>query len=48
MSNAAEPTIDGTADSYGISYLVFITETDCVYCAVRAGFLNVTHVALSV
>jgi hypothetical protein len=26
---------------YSINWLVFITETECVYCAVRAGFLNI-------
>jgi hypothetical protein len=26
---------------YSINWLVFITETECVYCAVRTGFLNV-------
>ena len=26
---------------YSIDWLVFITETECVYCAVRTGYLNV-------
>ena len=26
---------------YSINWLVFITETECVYCAVRTGYLNV-------
>jgi hypothetical protein len=29
---------------YSINWLVFITETECVYCAVRAGYLNVIQV----
>jgi hypothetical protein len=29
---------------YSINWLVFITETACVYCAVRTGSLNVTQV----
>ena len=29
---------------YNISWLVFITETECVYCAVRTGCLNTIHV----
>ena len=29
---------------YSIDWLVFITETECVYCAVRTGYLNVTWV----
>jgi len=33
---------------YNINWLVFITETECVYCAVRAGSLNVPHVIVSV
>ena len=28
---------------YSINWLVFITETDCVYCAVRTGSLNIAH-----
>ena len=32
---------------YGIKWLVFITETECVYCAVRAGPLNTTQVNIS-
>ena len=28
---------------YNINWLVFITETECVYCAVRAGYLNVIN-----
>jgi len=33
--------------SYGINWLVFITETECVYCAVRTGYVNVIRVNLS-
>jgi len=29
---------------YNINWLVFVTETVCVYCAVRTGYLNVTWV----
>jgi len=29
---------------YSINWLGFITETECVYCAVRTGSLNVTQV----
>ena len=29
---------------YSINWLVFITETECVYCAVRAGSLYIMHV----
>jgi hypothetical protein len=29
---------------YSINWLVFITETGCVYCAVRAGHLTTTHI----
>ena len=32
---------------YNINWLVFITETECVYCAVRTGCLNVIQVDLS-
>jgi len=28
---------------YNINWLVFITETECVYCAVRSGYLNITE-----
>ena len=28
---------------YSINWLVCITETECVYCAVRAKFLNKTY-----
>jgi len=28
---------------YNINWLVFITETECVYCAVRNGYLNKIH-----
>ena len=31
---------------YNINRLVFITETDCVYCAVRTGYLNMIEVIL--
>jgi hypothetical protein len=33
---------------YSINWLVFITETECVYCPVRAGSLNVTEANLKV
>ena len=33
---------------YSINWLVFITETECVYCAVRTGSLNVIQVNISV
>jgi hypothetical protein len=33
---------------YSINWLVFITETECVYRVVRAGFLNVIQVAPTV
>ena len=29
---------------YSIDWLVFITETECVYCAVRTGYLNVNKI----
>ena len=29
---------------YSINWLVFVTETECVYCAVRTGYLNVIQV----
>ena len=32
---------------YNIKRLVFITETECVYCAVRTEHLNVIQVSLS-
>jgi len=32
---------------YSINWLVFITETVCVYCAVRTGYLNIIRVNLS-
>ena len=32
---------------YSVNWLVFITETECVYCAVRTGFLNIIHINLS-
>jgi hypothetical protein len=31
---------------YSINWLVFITETECVYCALRTGSLNVIQVNL--
>ena len=31
---------------YNINWLVFITETECVYCAVRTGYLNTLQVNL--
>ena len=33
---------------YNINWLVFITKTDCVYCAVRTGALYTIHVLLVV
>jgi hypothetical protein len=33
---------------YSINWLVFITETECVYCAVRTGYLNATFYPHSV
>ena len=36
---------NGTAlPLYSINWLVFVTESECVYCAVRAGYLNVIQV----
>jgi len=32
---------------YSIDWLVFITETQCVYCAVRAGYLYIMQVKYS-
>jgi len=32
---------------YNLNLLVFITETECVYCAVRTGFPHMKHVILS-
>jgi len=32
---------------YSINWLVFITETECVYCAVRTGYLNVIQANLT-
>jgi len=32
---------------YNINWLVFMTETECVYCAVRTGYLNITEVKLT-
>jgi len=32
---------------YSINWLVSITETECVYCAVRTGYLNTFHVHLT-
>jgi hypothetical protein len=29
---------------YTVNRLVFITETECVYCAVRTGYLNVVQI----
>jgi hypothetical protein len=31
---------------YNINWLVFITETECVYCAARTGSLNVIYIIL--
>ena len=33
-----------TISLYSINWLVFTTETECVYCAVRTGCLNTTRV----
>jgi len=33
---------------YSINWLVFITETECVYCAVRTGYLNIIWVLCSI
>ena len=33
---------------YNINWLVFITETECVYCAVRTGYLNIIRISLVV
>jgi len=33
---------------YNIKWLVFITETGCVYCAVRTGYLNLIHVKFGI
>ena len=32
---------------YNVHWLVFITQTQCVYCAVRTGSLTVIHVSIS-
>ena len=32
---------------YNINWLVFITETQCVYCAVRTGYLYIIQVSFS-
>jgi hypothetical protein len=32
---------------YNINWLVFIIETECVYCAVRTGYLNIFQVKLN-
>ena len=32
---------------YDINWLVFITETQCVYCAVRTGYLYIIQVSFS-
>ena len=32
---------------YNINWLVFVTETECVYCAVRAEALRINQVDLS-
>jgi hypothetical protein len=32
---------------YSINWLVFITETECVYCAVRTGSINIIGVTIS-
>ena len=33
---------------YNISWLVFITEKECVYCAVRTGYLYIIQVSFSI
>jgi hypothetical protein len=33
-----------TISLYGVNWLVFITETECVYCAVRTESLNIFQV----
>jgi hypothetical protein len=33
---------------YNINWLVFITEIECVYCAVRTGYLNTLRFSLSI
>jgi len=33
---------------YNINWLVFITESECVYCAVRTGSLNIIQVNIRV
>ena len=32
---------------YSINWLVFITETECVYCAVRTGYLYIIQFSFS-
>jgi hypothetical protein len=32
---------------YSINWLVFITETECVYCAVRTEYLSIIQILLS-
>jgi hypothetical protein len=32
---------------YSINLLVFITETECVYCAIWTGYLNIIQISLS-
>ena len=32
---------------YSINWLVFITQTECVYCAVRTGYLYIIQVSFS-
>ena len=36
----------GIISLYSINWLVFITETECVYCAVRAEYLHITEANL--
>jgi len=33
-----------TVNQYSINWFVFITETGCIYCAVRTGSLNIVQV----
>ena len=37
----------GIISLYSINWLVFITETECVYCAVRTGYLYIIQVSFS-
>jgi hypothetical protein len=37
-----------TISLYSINWLVFITETECVYCAVRTGYLYIVQVYVKI